>query len=220
MSLRFQLSIVTAGCVAAALSVVARPVRAQMQTTDFSYLMREGYGTLSYEAALPTGDAKDFVSSSMSWLGISFGGHWMVKHNISAGFESGWNEFYDRSGGTTTLSVGAVTGEQYRHLIQFPLLASARFYSTGSGRVRAFGGVGVGAYYTRQLLDIGLNEYTANNWQFGLAPEAGVLMLTKGESILQLRVKYNYPVSGGTWLSGGSKSFNNLSFGIGAGFRH
>ncbi len=223
----FHRTATVAACAAAALTLA--PAHALLGQPDpradyESTYGLGGYGILGYETALPTGDASNFVSSSMSWLGISFAGHRVVRPNMSVGFEAGWNEFHDRTGGTTVLQQGAITGEQYRHLMQFPLLVTGRYYfktnttNPAAARLRPFGGIGLGTYYTRQLLDVGLNEYTADEWQFGIAPEAGVLFLTSGESIVQLRVRYNYPFKSGDYLGGGGRSFNNFTFGLGVGF--
>jgi hypothetical protein len=216
-----------ATCVAAALTLMAAgDALAQMggpdPRTDFDGGYGKSFGILGYESAVPTGDAGKFLSNNMSWLGVSLAGHWVLRRNASVGIEAGWNEFHDRTGGTTELSQGAITGEQYRHLMQFPLLVTGRYYLNAGteSRWRPFGGVGLGTYYNRQLLDLGVNEYSSDAWQFGLAPEVGALFITNSQSVVQLRVRYNYPVSSGDWLGGGSRSFNNFTFGIGMGFRH
>ena len=190
---------------------------------------RVGFGVVSYEASLPTGDADDYLAGSMSWIGVSIGGHRLVAPNATIGLELGLNEFHERTGETIQLEEGAVTGEQYRHLLSFPIVLGARYYGrTGpQGRAMPFAGLGLGAFYTRQLLDIGVNEYVAESWQFGVAPEAGVLFFVRsrsiarmrGPSILQLRVRYNHPISSGEFLGGDSRRFSNLTFSIGAGYQ-
>jgi hypothetical protein len=213
--------------VAAALTLMSAGEALAQYGTDPRSDFEGGYGRgsigiLGYEGAIPTGDAGNFLNSNTSWLGFSLAGHWLVRPNASVGLETGWNEFHDRTGGTTELAQGAVTGEQYRHLMQFPLLVTGRYYMHAGtpSRWRPFGGVGLGTYYNRQLLDLGVNEYTADGWQFGIAPEAGVLFLTNAQAVIQLRARYNYPIAGGDYLGGGNRSFNNFTFGIGVGFHH
>jgi outer membrane protein W len=174
------------------------------------------YGIFSYEASIPSGDLDSYIGDA-SWLGLTMEAHKRFRPNATVGFEFGWNVYHDKQGGTTELAQGAVTGNQYRNVNQFPMLVTSRFYGGEGKSWHPFAGVGVGAYYTRQILDFGVNEYTATEWQFGFAPEIGVLTFTPSHTAVQFRVRYNYPISSGDFLGGGGRSFNNFSFGIGVG---
>jgi hypothetical protein len=70
-------------------------------------------------------------------------------------------------------------------------------------------------YYFHQTIDIGTISVDNDNWIFGVAPEIGVLLPMRGTSGTALHVRYNYPISAGSFLSGDARSFQYLSVGLG-----
>lgn len=175
-------------------------------------------GSLSYDVAIPSGDANAFVEGNTSWLGLTLEGNWLVRPSMSVGFALGWQEFWKQTHEVENFDNGAISGAQYRHLNTFPILVTSRFFSaTNQARVRPFLGIGAGAYYTRQLLDVGVNEFTSAVWQFGVAPEVGVAFAGAQGVSAQLRARYNYPIKSGDFV-GGSKSYNYWNIGFGFAF--
>jgi outer membrane protein W len=176
-------------------------------------------GIFSYGMSLPTGDAKDYTDND-SWLNLSFEGQYMMKTNVSLGFMFAWNELYANTTELIPLESGAIWGDQYRDLNIFPMTAGAQYYfGEGKGATAPYVGLYAGAYYIRQILDIGLSSFTKNNWHFGVAPQIGVLVPTGSHwgRYANLSVRYNYPIEGGDYLGGKSKSFNYVTFSIGIG---
>lgn len=200
----------SAALVAALLSVLPSVAALAQQTYRPRYI-----GSLSYDVAIPSGDAHSFVEGNTSWLGLTLEGNWLVRPSMSLGFVLGWQEFWKQTHEVEELPNGAISGAQYRHLNTFPMLVTTRlFSSSGEGRMRPFAGVGIGTYYTRQLLDVGVNEFTSDVWQFGVAPEVGVAFAGAQGVSAQLRARYNYPIKSGDFV-GGSKSYNYWSIGLG-----
>jgi hypothetical protein len=70
-------------------------------------------------------------------------------------------------------------------------------------------------YYLHQTLDVGTITTDVDNWIFGIAPEAGLLLPVRGNVGTTLHVRYNYPISSGSFLSGDAQSFQYLSIGLG-----
>jgi hypothetical protein len=122
---------------------------------------RQYVGTLSYTMAQPSGDASDFANN-FSWLGFTVEGDWFLRPNISAGFISGWQEIYkEQSGDEFTFANGAVAGRTYRHIGSLPILARARYWTgTPGDRAHMFAGLGLGTYWMKQTVDLGI--YTAD----------------------------------------------------------
>lgn len=176
-------------------------------------------GSFYYNTAMPAGDAKSFADN-FSWLGFTIEGDWFNKPNISTGFIAGWQEIYKNQGGDSfTFDNGTVTGSTYRHISSIPLLLRARYWRGHPGeQFHPFAGLGIGTYWMKQTLDLGLYTAEETNWHFGLAPEIGVLMATKGGVGVTLNARYNYPFAAGDYLGGGSASFAYWGIGIGIAY--
>jgi hypothetical protein len=161
------------------------------------------YGSVSYQLGIPIGNTFNYVSD-VEWRGIGVDLDWLVKPSISIGLAFGWNVFYQNT--TTTInfvpsSTGpnglplkggiAIYGNQDRSFNFFPLLADFRYLHRLKNGVRPFLGVGVGAYITTQYLGIGFYSFQRTDWQFGVAPELGVLIPIEGGAAIQLSARYN-----------------------------
>lgn len=174
-------------------------------------------GILTYSYALPTGDTDDFIDND-SWLGATLEGQWFVGQSSTVGLLFGWNEFYHKVQGDIDFDFGTVSGTQYRHLNIFPMMVTAHWFGGERGGARPFIGLGVGTDYVRQLLDVGLREFTESNWHFALAPDAGIAFPLPSGSALVLAARYNYPFKAGDYIGGGSRAFQYLSFHIGVAY--
>lgn len=185
------------------------------------HAQRQYVGTLSYTTAQPAGDLSDFADN-FSWLGFTVEGDWFLRPNISAGFISGWQEIYKEQGGDSfTFSNGTVSGRTYRHIGSLPILARARYWTgTPGDRAHAFAGLGLGTYWMKQTVDLGIYTADENHWHFGVAPEVGVLVKTGYDIGWTLNARYNYPVSTGDYLAGKSASWSYWGFGIGFSYTH
>jgi hypothetical protein len=180
-----------------------------------------GYlGTLTYATALPTGDSKNFADD-YSWLGFTLEGDWFLRPNMSTGFIIGWQEIYkEQDGDSFDFDNGTATGRTYRHLMAVPLLVRGRYWIGEPGRsaLLPFVGAGVGTYWMKQTLDFGILTADEDHWHFGLAPEVGVLMATRGGVAWTLNARYNYPFETGDYLNGQKASWAYWGFAIGLGF--
>ena len=187
-----------------------------------SNAQRQYVGTLSYTTAQPSGDASDFANN-FSWLGFTVEGDWFLRPNISAGFISGWQEIYKEQGGDSfTFASGAVSASRtYRHIGSLPILARARYWTgTPGDKAHMFAGLGLGTYWMKQTVDLGIYTADENHWHFGVAPEVGVLVKTGYDIGWTLNARYNYPVAAGDYLAGKSASWSYWGFGIGFSYTH
>jgi hypothetical protein len=190
------------------------PSTAGAQVGNSPYL-----GSFTYTTAMPVGDTKDFAND-FSWLGFTLEGDWFTRPNISTGFIAGWQEIYKNvKGDQFTFDNGAVYGSTYRHISSIPILLRARYWRGHQGEAfHPFAGLGLGTYWMKQTLDLGLYTAEESHWHFGLAPEVGVLMATKGGVGVTLNARYNYPFAAGDYLGGKSASFSYWGFGIGLAY--
>ena len=111
---------------------------------------------------------------------------------------------------------GAVTGTQDRTLNVFPIMASVHRYLTQrGGKATPFFGVNAGGYIMLQRLAIGVVAIDNDRWDWGIAPEAGLIFhLQRGANLL-VSGKYNYAFTG---ESVGGADINHQWWSLNMGF--
>jgi len=167
---------------------------------------------LTYGMSVPSGDTKDFVSKT-SWRNVSLEGRRVdLMGKKSVGLSFAWNVFNESGVKTSQLPgvPGAVTGDQYRYINTFPMLANADYYFGQQGGTRPFVGVNLGVYYTEYRLEIGLAAVEDNAWLFGGAPEVGIIFPT-GMTKAFLLARYNITTKSGDIPS---QQYFQLSIGL------
>jgi len=178
-------------------------------------------GILSYNTALPMGKTSDFISD-YSWKGFAFEGRTFTNRNWSFGGIFGWNVFNEKSTDLVNIdrenTASDVQGTQVRYINSFPIMANGHYYF-GKRRdaARLYLGLAVGVYYITQRFEIGVFGLESNNWHFGLAPEAGVLIALGRTTALTLSAKYNYAFDAGNTVYGdpdNSQSYLGINIGL------
>jgi len=162
------------------------------------------YSTVNYGISVPLGDTKDFISNT-SFRGFSFEFGRFFTEEISVGFLFAWsvfNESFPRD--TYELEDLTLTGNLYRYINAFPLMASGRYYFSPDSKFRPYLGLASGAYVINKVSDFGVHRYENKNWHFGLAPEAGIIFGIGTEAYLNLGARYNHAFKSGgdthSWL--------------------
>ncbi len=184
-------------------------------------IFAQSMGSITYNMAIPSDKLNDYTGST-SWRGVALEGRWFTNKYISFGLSFGWNVFDERVSDPIHFESGniggTVSGTQIRSVNALPILATAYYY-TGKPRdkFRFYLGTGAGMYYIKQRLEIGLVAFESDNWHFGLAPEAGVVIKLNREMALIVNGKYNYAFSSGESLSG-DNSNTYAYWGINVGF--
>lgn len=175
------------------------------------------YAGLTYNYAFASSDLDRIVGSD-SWYGMSLDIRRDVpgRNNVLVGLSTGWHVFYDNTSRVIEIDNGAVSGQQYRNFNVIPILANVSLFLGERGQPRPYVAFHAGPYYVRQILDIGLYRYTAGNWHFGIAPEAGVTFPVGRDIHFYVNGRYHYPFSGGDYLGGESLKLPFTT--LGAGF--
>ena len=179
-------------------------------------------GVLSYSTALGNGNTGDFIGD-YSYKGFQFEGRTFTNRNWTFGGTFGWNVFDQQSSELVHLEdgndVSDIQGTQVRYVNSFPMMANGHYYfMKRKDPVRPFVGMNVGLYYISQRFQLGIFEQENNNWHFGFAPEVG-LLIPVGEVAIMANAKYNYALSAGKPLGGGTdNSHSYMSFNIGLVF--
>lgn len=193
----------------ALLAVAFFAARAKAQHTFLS--------AMEYSIAAPIGETRRFGPES--WSGGNWEGRWMYGGRMSFGTLFGFNEFYHRDAGTTTFPAGAVTGDQYRHLLTIPILVTAAWYIGKDDDPRWYVGAGAGTTYTLQEFQLGLDVRGKSNWGLALVPEVGLAFPTWDGSGAIVALRYHLATESSAFLGSPSRTLPYVSLSIGMGYR-
>ena len=133
---------------------------------------------LAYNYSMLLGDAGDYIEKG-SYRGGSFEFAHHLTNRTAVGLKVSLSTFYESlEKDTYTDENVTVYGKQFRYLNSSPVLLNFRYNFTDQGStVIPYVKLGAGAYYIQKRTDIGfytfVNDY---QWNFGLQPEAGVLV--------------------------------------------
>jgi outer membrane protein W len=175
------------------------------------------FGSATYQMGFPAGDTKDFTGkTSFSGFGMDF--RYNFQKNASVGFSFGWNLFHERVSETVYINTnnpGAITGTQDRYVNSLPIMANLHYYIGNRGKIRPYVGVNLGGYYLLQRFSIGVSTFEEDSWEWGVAPEVGVIIPINRELGFIVNGKYNYTFTGESLLSG---DINHSYMGLNIGF--
>ena len=179
------------------------------------------YGAATYQVSFPTGDTKDFISDP-SWRGFGLDFRYAVKKEMTVGFVTGWNIFYEQVQGTTQLETkppGAITALTNRYINFVPVMLNAHYYMGERGKYRPYIGLCAGGYYVSQEFQIGIADVTTDSWEWGIAPELGVVIPVDRTWGILIAGKYNFLFTKETVFSGTQleKEIQNGYWGIQVG---
>jgi len=153
------------------------------------------YGAFTYSVSFPSGDTKTFIDQ-ISWRGIGLDYRYLIDRQYSIGLFFGWNVFHERTNKTTETDNGAVTGTSDRYINAFPIMANIHYYFGQRKSIRPYVGLNAGGYIMLQRFEIGIFAWQKDQWQWGVAPEAGVVIPVERDFGIMLNGKYNYALTG------------------------
>ena len=164
---------------------------------------QEFISDFTWNFGFPQSQMKEYVSKT-SYKGFAIEGRRFLNKNLSAGLFFGWNIFDERVDKPIEIDgenySGTVSGTQLRYVNSFPMMANMHYYFGKRKDIRFYLGANAGLYYILQRLDLGVWRLESDNWHFGLAPEAGVLIPLDSQSHIIVNIKYNYAFDSGTGL--------------------
>jgi hypothetical protein len=176
-----------------------------------SVIAQDGVTSFQYSVGIPSGDLHGYIKPA-TFRGVSFQYMNMVKANMGAGIEIGWNLFYEKLPfDSYTYRNVTYSAKQYRYSSQVPIFVTATYLASPDKDFSPFAGFGVGTLYTGRKTDMGSYSFTQDAWQFGLRPEIGILYsLASGPSVT-LSTKYYYGFKGGNLPS---QNYFTINFGM------
>ena len=175
-----------------------------------SAALAQSHVRLSYEFAVPRNATQDFVdrfSSRGAHLDVSLELTYAFHLELSAGL----NSFNSVKQGVLTTTDGDVSGKQFRYLNAIPLMGGFAFHIPLGHGSRFWAGVNGGAAYFERIVDVGLNEYSLSDWQWGVQPQLGIAFgLGNDGTALFFDGRWNY-----FWERHGIPAQEYFSFGVG-----
>ena len=165
----------------------------------------------TWSIGIPVSKTNQFTTD-VTYQGFTISGRRFLDKENSVGFMAGWNIFDERNAEPINVisgtGSGTISGTQVRSINSFPLLVGLHHHYGKKDDMRAFIGLNTGLYYILQRLDIGTYRLDNDNWHFGLAPEAGVIIPFDGEDTgFYVGARYNYAFDSGTSLGGNENNF-------------
>ncbi len=152
---------------------------------------QEWYGAATWQISIPTGDTKDFVDAT-SFRGFGLDFRKVVAPSTTAGFMAGWNVLYERRQGTYTYGDATVTGTQDRTINSFPIMVNVHRYFGQKRGTRPYIGVNAGAMVVIQSFELGVYGVEEDNWDWGVAPEVGIVIPTQSGAGIVINARYNW----------------------------
>ncbi len=172
------------------------------------------FGAATYEVSLPTGDAKKFTDAT-SFRGFGLDFRKSIKPATTVGLFLGWNVFHERINETFPLKIGAVTGVQDRYINSFPMMLNVHRYFGREGSARPYAGLNAGGFIVTQRFDLGFASLQRDSWEWGVAPEVGVVIPLNYTTKFMINGKFNYAFTGEA-IAG--NDFKLAYWGLNAGF--
>ena len=182
-------------------------IMAFVSCTSFA---QEVLTNVTWNIGLPVAKMNEYTTD-VTYRGFTLGGRRFFDKENSLGLMAGWNVFdektYDPINVQQGNGSGTISGTQIRSVNIFPILAGFHHYWGNKKDMRAFLGVNVGTYYILQRLDIGVFRFDNDNWHFGFAPEAGLIIPIEGQTGFYAGARYNYALDSGEALGGAEDNY-------------
>ncbi len=184
---------------------------AQDTTADNNFI---NIGT--YSIGFPIGDTHRYIPQ-VSFLGTGWEGQWRYKSSMAKGISVGLHDFTDLSHGTTHFPSAAVTGSQVREILMMTVMGTGRWYMGNTFGRGFYLGLGAGAEVDQQYYQVGISQdVTRSGLHIAIAPDVGYIMPFMEGVDLVINARFMAPAPAGSYLGGGSRSYQfvSLSFGM------
>jgi hypothetical protein len=140
------------------------------------YTVRSYY-TFTWNTTFPLGDFNKWISQP-SPAGFDFGGRYIIRKGLTAGFNIGWQRITKLySGETYTIPEKgiAITANNYRFTWMVPVQAVIGYHLRPDRVISPYLSLGIGTDYMEHHLMIQEYDIYETYWDFTLTPEIGIL---------------------------------------------
>jgi outer membrane protein W len=149
------------------------------------------YGAVTRQIGIPSGDTTDF-NGETSFRGIGLDFRKVVQRDVTTGLMLGWNVFYERQYGTQVADNVTVTGTQDRYINAFPIMVGVHRYFGEKRTTRPYVGINAGGFIVKQRLEVGVFSVDDTSWDWGIAPEVGLVIPRGRAAAFFVNARYNW----------------------------
>jgi hypothetical protein len=152
------------------------------------------YYTFSWNTTFPMGDFNKWVDQPGA-AGFDFGGRYLVRKGLTAGFNIGWQrvaKIYNDETFTIPDKGIAINAENYRFTWMVPFQAVVAYHLMPEKLISPYIGLGIGGDYMEHHLLIQEYDLYHTRWDFSLTPEIGILAKFGAFSNWGAIVAFNY----------------------------
>jgi outer membrane protein W len=174
----------------------------------------QSWWAVTYAPSIPLSNTKTFADN-VSWRGINIEYKKAIKENVTAGLSFGWHVFDEQTDEVVSAFGADISGDQFRYVNSFPILANVSYHFGKPGGARPYLGADVGMYVMEHRLDIGLYTIHETKAHFGFGPEAGITFPLRPDLGGVINGRYNYALA-----AGNVDDQSYVSFGIGVVWSH
>ncbi|QZT37490.1 outer membrane beta-barrel protein [Halosquirtibacter xylanolyticus] len=158
---------------------------------------------VNYNMGFATGEIQDFTQTN-SFRGTSIEYRTFVSNKLSVGFSGDFQNFYDAKGKETMEYKDIVlTGNAYNWVYTSSLMGTFHYYlkNPSTSKLVPYIGIGAGGVYTSYEKTLGGVDFQADNWQFGIAPEIGIMLKLNSHLFFNGSARYNYTIENNNMAS-------------------
>ncbi|MCK5765901.1 MAG: hypothetical protein KAH26_07950 [Bacteroidales bacterium] len=173
----------------------------------------ETHWEIQWNVSVPTGDFENWINET-SVRGMEFGGNYHFETGVTLGGAIGYAAFFKKTGKITVDydNTNTVTAIHFRDLYSYFFVAEGGYAYQSDFFISPYARIGIGAYYTEQVTQIGLIYWRDETWNFGLRPEIGALIEIPNSGMgFIVNAKYNSALNYGNNLN----NLNYFAFGVG-----
>lgn len=152
---------------------------------------QDWFGMATYQISKGVGDTEEFIDD-VSFIGAGLDMRKTLFGGTTAGVGMAWNVFHDRTEGVIDLENGAVSGSQDRYINAFPIMIGLHQYIGNWRRSRIHFGINGGGFLLVQTFRIGITEFEEDSWEWGVAPEAGVVVPIRTGAWFAVNARYQW----------------------------
>ncbi|QZE12714.1 hypothetical protein K4L44_08940 [Halosquirtibacter laminarini] len=149
---------------------------------------------INYNMGFANGEIQDFTQTN-SFRGTSMEYRAFLSNQVSIGLAADYQNFYDAKGKETMNYQDAeLTGNAFNWVYSTTVMATMHYYlkNPAISKITPFVGLGAGGVYTNYEKTLGGVRFQGDEWQFGLAPEAGFLVRLNNHLFFNASARYNY----------------------------
>lgn len=136
---------------------------------------QDWFGMATWQVSFPTADTKEFTDE-VSFRGVGLDFRRTLRGGTSAAVMMAWNVFHERTNGTLDFGYGAVSGSQDRYINSFPVMIGLLQYVGDKRGTRGYVALNGGGYVLIKTFRMGVTEFEEDEWEWGVAPEVGVVV--------------------------------------------